>query len=273
MKFAGPLKSDAPDEQQSREDLVHDARVATRRLRAAFGLCSFRPASRRKEGQKRVATFGQVLGEVRDLDTSLCWLRERLDLVADEERSGVEALVLQKEQRRHSALARLRGRATLFFDGEVEEIATGLLLLRTGPGRLGGGEARRRLRKQVERARDWLCWALEEEGKADFVHHLRTRAKKLRYHAELLLGIVPRADKIAEAVAPLQDGLGELHDCDARMHWLTEAIVTAKPDELPGMVRLLRDAQEERRWRWAKMQPELLRWREKKHFERMSKEI
>ncbi len=316
LKFSGRLKqlgqdAGAADEASSQEDLVHDARVATRRLRAAFGLYPFAPGDRRSDGKARLAVFGKTLGDVRDLDVSLQWLRERLDRVADEERSGVEALVLQRQQRREAATDRLRGQVATFFGSAqrsaapcggsaprstapcggsaqrstapcggsaqrsaapfIEEIASGLALLRAPSGRLGGGKVQRGLARRVRRADRWLELAVN--GKPDFVHQLRILTKKLRYHGELLVGIVPQAEALVDAVSPLQDGLGDLHECDTRIHWLTEALTAAAAADLPGMVRLVRDAKEDRRSRWEKMQGELQHWQDKKKLLRLGRKL
>src|SRR5215472_8788204 len=65
-------------------ELVHDARVAVRRLRAALNLFDQRESAL----QRRAKVFQDALGEVRDLQVEIAWLQstdlkhQRRDLVS-----------------------------------------------------------------------------------------------------------------------------------------------------------------------------------------------
>jgi CHAD domain-containing protein len=81
---------------------VHDMRVATRRLRAAlevFEPCF--PAKRRGKALKRVKVLADALGERRDADVAIDFLRSFLAEAPAGDRAGIEALIdrLREEQR------------------------------------------------------------------------------------------------------------------------------------------------------------------------------
>src|SRR5689334_12892021 len=77
-KLAGSL--DADD--------VHDARVASRRLRAALHV--FDKKKQLREAHDAVKALGDALGEVRELHVQLAWLREAAGRGSDKERPGIE---------------------------------------------------------------------------------------------------------------------------------------------------------------------------------------
>ncbi len=259
----------AQEEAEELAELIHDARVATRRLRAALALYPFSPELRRGEMADQVAAMGRALGAVRDLDILLAWLHDHAGQGDEEERAGIALLAARQREYRQEELRRMVDPVGRFCSGEVVELLTTLALLRTPGGRLGGKAVRQGLKRRLDKVDRWLGRALP--GKPDFVHELRIAAKKLRYHAELLCGIVPQAESIAAALSPLQEGLGHLHDCDARLKWLPEYAAHAPRRELAGVILLLRLTHEERRLRWAKMQEELLRWQEEGRLQDLSK--
>jgi CHAD domain-containing protein len=81
---------------------VHDMRVATRRLRAAlevFEPCF--PAKRHRKALKRVKALADALGERRDADVEIEFLRSFLAEAPASDREAIEALIerLRDEQR------------------------------------------------------------------------------------------------------------------------------------------------------------------------------
>jgi CHAD domain-containing protein len=81
---------------------VHDARVATRRLRAAlevFAPCF--PAKRHRRALKRVRALADALGERRDRDVAIEFLEGFVREAPERDRPAIEALVarLREEQR------------------------------------------------------------------------------------------------------------------------------------------------------------------------------
>ena len=170
---------------------VHDLRVATRRLRAALQLFG----APRKESD-RVKRLQDALGAVRDAQLHDQFLGGELPA-----RRRKLSTVLRHFLREARQLERLwRGQASL-----------------EPRGRLGGQRLRADLRKRL-RAIDRLVAAAAEKMDARHAHRLRIAVKKLRYRAELVQQALPQAiDALLEAITPLQDTLGELHDLDVRL--------------------------------------------------------
>ncbi|WP_296175846.1 CYTH and CHAD domain-containing protein [uncultured Brevundimonas sp.] len=195
-----------------RPEAVHQMRVALRRLRAAVGV--FKPLLAEPE-RERIETELKWLAHeadaARDLDV---FIRDVFHPAALEARSpGLAALG------RHLLTA--RGQA---YDRVLAAIAApryALLMLETtawietaalpdDPVAPFAVEALSRLHHQVKhRARDLTD--LDAEAR----HHLRIRAKRLRYAAEFFADLFParrRRARYLKALERLQDKLGELND-------------------------------------------------------------
>ncbi|GAC1389224.1 MAG: hypothetical protein NVSMB31_04940 [Vulcanimicrobiaceae bacterium] len=69
--------------------------------------------------------------------------------------------------------------------------------------------------------------------RADALHSLRIRCKRLRYSIDLFAEALPVLAPASARIAQLQDELGELHDCDV-------LIGIAKKHEAPHLLKRLR---------------------------------
>jgi CHAD domain-containing protein len=88
-------------------EVVHDARVASRRLRAALDVSTGAlPRSRSKPLRGAVSKVAGALGEVRDADVQLAFLATQRDEVSARERRGVDRLIARVTRRREAASAR-----------------------------------------------------------------------------------------------------------------------------------------------------------------------
>lgn len=90
-------------------DVVHDMRVASRRLRTAMQ--TFRPCFPRKsykEHYRRVTGLADALGRVRDRDVQIEELKADVKRLPEDQRSGVSVLVETLRAERTSARANLR---------------------------------------------------------------------------------------------------------------------------------------------------------------------
>jgi inorganic triphosphatase YgiF len=199
--------------------VLHQSRVAMRRLRSAFTL--FRPAIRDNEyGRLRdeLRWFTSQLGDARNLDVYL----ER-ELPEDERRA-----LTDRRQQAYRRVIRAMGSQRLrdLMLDLVGWVAVGDWRSNKRAFRPIAPFAARRLEKL------WSTIAgpaaeiadIEEEDR----HRLRIQVKKLRYAVEFLRGVFPEEAKrqklFAAAVEGLQEALGKLND-------LATARAFARPDE------------------------------------------
>ncbi|HUM13589.1 MAG TPA: CHAD domain-containing protein [Myxococcaceae bacterium] len=192
---------------------VHDARVSSRRLRAALAL--FGDGKRVRRADRVVRSLQDSLGEVRDLHvqldafgklsdeaaplerTALRHVRERLSSGLPEKVDALRAALPQWEKRRREALGRLE---------------------RPAPkGKLGGHRVRDRLISDLEKLEARVIHAQQDPTPTP-MHELRKSVKQFRYAVELLEPAMPAEVKeILGSLVPLQESLGTLHDTDVRI--------------------------------------------------------
>jgi CHAD domain-containing protein len=211
---------------------VHQARVATRRLRS--DLRTYRDlldpawAEDLRAALKDVA---DALGAVRDADVLLERLRSRVARLREEDRPAAERLVAtlegQRDGHRRALLDLLAGDAyRALLDRLVEGArAPQLSALAAEPAAaVLPGLAR----TPWEKLRDAVA-AVEPHGPDDELHEVRIRAKRARYAAEVAALVVGRpASRFAKAAAGLQDVLGGLQDAVVTEAWLRSAAEGAR---------------------------------------------
>jgi CHAD domain-containing protein len=227
---------------------VHQARVATRRLRS--DLRTFRSllvpewdAALRSELQ----WLGAELGAVRDTEVLLELLRGKVVRLTDADRPVGEHLLGQLlrrwEETRVELLVALRSRRyAQLLDRLVDATHAPALLpeadepARTILPRLVRGPWRQ-LRRSVE--------ALPEVPVDEQLHAVRIRAKRSRYAAEAVApALGAPARRFAKAVAALQEVLGDHQDAVIAASWLRGVAQHAETGEevfvagvLTGMIR------------------------------------
>jgi CHAD domain-containing protein len=233
-------------------EFVHQARVATRRLRS--DLRTFRSLVDPEWARglrDELRWIAAALGAVRDTEVLLELLREKASRlpavdrpVADQflgvlvgrwEEERIELLGAMRSARYVRLLDRLvdAAREPRFASPRVGEPARAVLApLVRGPWS--------HLRKAVE--------ALDDHPPDGALHGVRIRAKRCRYAAEAVAPVVGGpARRFARRLAALQDVLGRHHDAVVAAAWLREVSVDAPAaaafaaGALAGMVRL--DAQ------------------------------
>jgi CHAD domain-containing protein len=204
---------------------VHQARVATRRLRS--DLRTFRPfldpewdAGLRLE----LEWLGSELGVVRDLDVLGERLRAHVVSLPDEDVGLAPKLLnrlrVQREEARAALLSAMREERYVRLLDAVVEAATEPAVLAHHAG---------------ERASDFLadviqgpwqhlvrtCGDLGPNAADAELHEARIRAKRVRYAAEAMLPVSPkRARTFSARVADLQQILGEHQDAVVAAAWL-----------------------------------------------------
>lgn len=213
------LEANAPIAREGRDpEGIHQARVANRRLRAAFKI--FRrvlPEDRYREFADDLRWLQKELGDARDLDVFLAEMLDPLIARLPRERS-LGAFRKRVEQARLDAYARARralesrryGRLRLAFERWFADAP--------GPGadprlaRNVGWFAKRSIRRghaKIMAAGDDLHAVSDAE-----LHAIRIKGKQLRYCIEFFAGLfdgdAPR--RHAKALSRLQDCLGSLND-------------------------------------------------------------
>ena len=203
---------------------VHQVRVSTRRLRSAlrvFGDLWPREAARRwRKGIRRLA---QALGDARDCDVQIEFLRRMLgEITEPSRRLGVSRLLLRSLQQRErvqpQALAAAeRARSSRWIVKIRQAVAKGALP--------SGAAAKQPSRALLKRARKYVLTAVEEltshqdslaEPQQIARHHqMRIAAKQLRYTMEVFRSAYNgELDGMIDSVKRVQTLLGEVHDCD-----------------------------------------------------------
>lgn len=204
-------------------EAIHDMRVATRRLRAALAAAEpFFGKDRFRTNARRVQKLAQALGEVRDADVLLAYLRKRYMAVADDERVGVQGLIDAIAAER--AVARDDLDPVLDRWGDEGRLAAEFRRFVTKAKARGGkakgddrvaAVASRALDRDLERFTERAELLDDEGGSSEEFHDLRIAGKKLRYTIEFFTpALGADADSLLTSLKSLQELLGEIHDRD-----------------------------------------------------------
>jgi CHAD domain-containing protein len=215
-------------------EAVHQARVATRRIRSTlrtFSKLLDKEWTDRLRGDLK--WLADLLGEVRDADVMLERFSGHLEaLAAADAKAGRRLLATLADQRDH-ARRRLLGamaqeKYAVLLDDVVAAAAAPALL--PGADRPAAEvmpplvrKPWRRLRKAVRQAGD--------DPADDQLHQIRIRAKRARYAAEAVEPVIGTpAEDFADAVADLQSVLGDHQDAVVGEAWLREAAAASRRD-------------------------------------------
>ena len=245
------------------EEGVHQARVATRRLRS--DLRTFRTLLDEEALApliEELRWLGGLLGEVRDADV----LRQRLGEAVDglDEESDREAgrLLLDRvEAGRKPQLAALH---EALDSPRYLELTQALVEFAVTPPLLDEADQPARTTYPELASRPWehlrkRVGGLDKHPTDAELHRVRILAKRARYAAEAASAVIPAASRHAEAIAGLQGVLGDHQDAVVAQQWLRNSIAadaTAPEAFVAGL--LVRDEEDlarkhRRRWRdaWA----------------------
>ena len=206
---------------------VHQARVATRRLRS--DLRTFRDAVEptwSSDLRAELRWLGGELGAVRDLEVLRARLRGRVDLLPPVDRRSAEALVDRLDrthaETRDRLLAAMREpRYTRVLDALVTAADAPFVLEEAA-----AAPATEALKPALESPWKHLTASIEAVGadpSDESLHAARIRAKRMRYAAEAVAPVFgKRARAFAEAAVAVQDVLGEHQDAVVAGAWLRE---------------------------------------------------
>jgi len=237
-------------------DAVHDMRIATRRLRAAIALFGRGDLAALED---EVKALQDALGEVRDGQVQRRWFARR----AEEGNGEGGALVEWAGAGVPKATQRLR-RTVRAWQAAVAPSVAHAVPDASGKGRLQGKRLAKELRARLRTLKRRLA-AAREDPSARAAHQLRIAAKKLRYTAELVRpGFPAAAERMLEALVPLQERLGDLHDTDVRIERLERlARKGARRERRPARATLAA-LREERAREERALRRELARWRDER---------
>lgn len=211
---------------------LHDMRVATRRLRAAFDVFSL--AFEKKALKKHLSGLratGRALGSVRDLDVFLEKAQKYIDTLPLEEQHGIDALLAewhaQRDEARDLMLSYLDSEAYLKFKDDFHAF-----VLSPGAGvlPLPKGNPQPRLVRELapaliyERLAAVRAFDSVIPGAAlEQMHALRIEFKKLRYTIEYFRDVLgSQAKGIIQELRTMQDHLGDLNDANVACQLLQE---------------------------------------------------
>lgn len=214
---------------------VHQARVATRRLRS--DLATFRPVLDEAwvaEVRAELAWVAGELGAARDADVLLARLQRQAGQLGKADVAQVAALLRSLEAERSDA----RGRAaaalrTSRYAALLDRLVSGA---QSPPfTEVAGEPAVDALPRLVARSWRHLKEAVDEVGDEtddERLHEVRKKAKRCRYACEAVAPVVGKdASKLAGAVAAIQEVLGDLQDAAVAELWLRgHAVGLTGPD-------------------------------------------
>ncbi len=216
-------------------EAVHQARVATRRLRS--DLRTFRDfldpewnASLRDE----LKWLGTELGAVRDGDVLVERLRAHARELPDEQHLVVERVIAKRAAERddaHDALLESyrSSRYVELLDRLVQAShEPAVTEAASAPARDVAGDVVRGPWTHLRNAVDMLG----DDPPDEALHDVRKRAKRCRYAAEAVAPVVGKAAReFARRVAEVQDVLGEHQDAVVARQWLAKAAADLTPHE------------------------------------------
>jgi len=217
-------------------ECVHQARVASRRLRAALRM--FRDCFGRKQvkrWRKAIRDITSGLGEARDCDVQIEFLCDVLQRMTERNCYPAVVQLMAKIQRQRERLQPEVIAAVDQFEaaGVLEEMrSSGKQMLAEAEARQVGLQSEASYRQTEQHILDSLNEVMRYEDSLDDPedkdqhHAMRIAVKGLRYTVEIAKPIhEDRLDSPIAVIRRLQMMLGELHDCDV---WIERLIVHAK---------------------------------------------
>jgi CHAD domain-containing protein len=229
-----------PAAQEGDEISVHQARVASRRLREALpvlGISADDAALDR--AARRVRRITRALGPVRELDVTLALLAELDEKGAAPRRAVARiraAVIEERLKRRRTMLAEITPSRLEKLRKRLVEVAAPDS--RKEPERTAIREAQIKAAVRARKLRD----AIDEAGSmylADRLHRVRIEAKKLRYALEIQRELThSRSTARLNRLKHQQDLLGRVHDLEVLIERTREVQATLPATNRRAMAEL-----------------------------------
>jgi CHAD domain-containing protein len=215
---------------------VHQARVATRRLRSDLRTFDELVDERwSEELRDELRWLGEVLGGVRDTDVLIDRLEQHTKSLVEVDRAGAERIIDRLRRDRDRAREQmLRALQSERYDSLLDRLVLAAqrprLLLR-----IDDADDRSMMRDAVRRPWEKLrsaVHALPPDPTDTELHDIRKRAKRTRYAAEAVAPAFGKpARAFARALVDVQDVLGEHQDAVVAGEWLRRAASDAARGE------------------------------------------
>ena len=207
---------------------VHQARVATRRLRSH--LRTFGPLVDETWAQAlrdELGWLGDALGAVRDADVLLERLEGRVEQLPGADRGAADRLLdrlrNERDQARTELLTTLRSHRYAVLLDRLVDAARQPRLVPHGDGAADEEVLRGLVRDAWEHLRA-AVEALPDPPDDEALHTIRKRAKRARYAAEAVEPAFGKpARSLARTITDVQDVLGEHQDAVVASDWLRQA--------------------------------------------------
>lgn len=222
--FAAMLANEEGTIEGSDPEKLHDMRVATRRMRAAYGVFGpWLPDDLRQHG-KELKWIGNALGSVRDLDVQIEHQRQWADSLGNTEElePWLSWLDSERESLRKGLIASLTSTRYKRLVDKLSELLAiedlvkqEQMIVKIGP--LIVSKRWKILKQAVQQ--------LDGNSPDEDFHKARILAKRLRYSIEFVAPVYgPTAREAAMAISKLQDILGLHQDCTVTKEIIREKL-------------------------------------------------
>jgi CHAD domain-containing protein len=220
--FAQMLRHEAGTRKGEDIEELHDMRVATRRMRAAFEVFSSAFETKAvKTHLKGLRATGRALGRVRDLDVFMEKAQHYLDTIPQEQRTGLEPLLTLWENERQTD----REKMLEHLNSESYANFKSKFLRFVSTSNAGAKKVSVTSPNQVRHIVPALVYTrlasvrayglILESATIEQLHGLRIEFKKLRYTLEFFREVLGGETKdLVGEIKTLQDHLGDLNDAD-----------------------------------------------------------
>ncbi len=209
-------------------EAVHQARVATRRLRST--LRTFQPlldSDWAPDLAAELRWLAGALGAVRDADVLRERLARQLAELPEEDNVAGKALLARVDDQRAEAYAQLlvvldSGRYAALLESLVD--ATRHPRLRSRKGRTLAADILPAMARTPYRRYVRAVERLGPDPADEQLHRVRVRAKRARYAADVIEAVIGKpARRLSGALAAVQGELGEHQDAVVAQRWLRVA--------------------------------------------------
>ena len=230
--FAEMLRHQEGTRQGDDIEELHDMRVATRRMRAAFDVFEGAFKSKAIQGHRKgLKEAGRALGNVRDLDVFMEKAQKYLEALPEDHRQGLEPLLSAWQEQREAARAEMLA----YLDGEkYQNFKTTFLKFLDTPGAGARPVPKDKPAPDLVRhiapvliytqlANVRAFNSILNTASIDQLHALRIEFKRLRYTVEFFREVLgEEAKEVIKDIKGLQDHLGDLNDARVACEILRE---------------------------------------------------